>query len=125
MNRPNLSLQSERIVHSIVKGDNFKQSLKDAINDVTEKVTAVEEQAKLCQHKRIGGIYEILLQAKNRQQRTNSIDTIGVRERQVISILNSLKDHLDSHSSLDRKGQLRECSKASPFPSQTTLTCFR
>jgi hypothetical protein len=85
-------------------------------------VNAVEEEAKFCQHKRIGGIHEILLQARDRQKRTNSIDSIGVKDRQMISILNNLKDHFDSHGCLDRKGHLLECCKPSPLLNCTALT---
>ena len=115
VNKPKTRLsQSGRVIDSVINGDNYKKSLKDAINDVPKRVNAVEEQAILCQHKRIGGIHEILLQARDRQERTNSIDSIGLKERQMIGILNCIKDHLDSHGCLDRKGHLREFSKPSP-----------
>lgn len=100
------NLLSERFFGSYFKGDHYKKTLKEAIDDVTERVDAVEEEAKMCQHRRIGSIEEILLRAKRRQEQASNVN--NVKERQVMDILNSLKDHLDSHGSLDRNGQLRD-----------------
>jgi hypothetical protein len=108
---------SERIIGSLFKGENYKQKLKDSLHNVSEIAGELDQHAAMCQHKRIGGIYDILKE-KERRKRADSVDgPLPIKERQMIEILNTMKDHFESHSLLDRKGHIIETGK---FPTLTS-----
>ena len=89
------------------------QSLKDSVASVAENVTAVNEQAKMCEHRRIHSIFEML--KEDRRAQTESLETpIPLKQCQFIDVHNNLKGLLDSHVWLDRKGLLLENSKSPP-----------